>query len=68
MFNVINNQKSKNKILFISHFGTNEKRVIPLNSGNFRKESGKTKLSYCIDRSGNRYTIFRDYSVSGFYI
>lgn len=58
MFNVINNQKSKNKILFISYFETNEKRVIPLNSVNFRKESGKTKLSYCIDIEVEIGTLF----------
>lgn len=57
MFNVINNQKSKNKILFISYFETNEKRVI-LNSVNFRKESGKTKLSYCIDIEVEIGTLF----------
>lgn len=49
MFNIINYQKSKNKILFISHFGTNKQKksnTIKFWQLQARKWEKKTLLLY----------------------
>ena len=68
MFNIINNQKSKNKNEIVPFIILKKKknRVILFNSGNFRQGSGKMKLSYCIDSSRNWLNILRDFFESSY--